>query len=115
MDAWTPSILKFMLSIQTFLNRDKVNHNILNSGICQLLLYCFKCYLSDRTQRVKTYGIYSDITVLSFGVPQGAILSLLLFFIYCKQSKLISITLKKKLIFADDNIKLFMKIKSVND
>lgn len=52
---------------------------LLNSGIDEPLLYCFKSYLSDRTRQIKTYDIYSDIKVFSSGISQGAILSLLLF------------------------------------
>ena len=42
----------------------------------------FKSYLSDRTQCCSINGVKSKFRSISFGVPQGSILSPLLFIIY---------------------------------
>lgn len=66
---------------------DTVNHGILltvlkSKGLSGGALRLLRSYLSDRTQRVEIDGCFSDPAVIRSGVPQGAILSPLLFSIY---------------------------------
>ena len=55
-----------------------------NVGISHLL----RDFLSDRPQQVLVNNTWSDITVLNTGVPQGTILSPLLFSIYTNKFQL---------------------------
>lgn len=79
---------------------------LLNTGFGDPLFSQFKSHLSDKTQRIKTYGICSDITVPSSGVPQGAILVQLLFLFIVNKTSLV-LLYSKILIFVDE-IKLMI-------
>jgi len=83
------------------------------SGFGEPLLSWFKSYLADRVQWVKVFGCKSSISNVSFGVPQGGHLSLLLFSLYINGIKG---TVKncEVLVFAND-LKLFSKIESLSD
>ncbi|XP_061484291.1 cilia- and flagella-associated protein 95 isoform X2 [Rhineura floridana] len=68
---------------------DTVDHGILldrleGMGIGGIVLWWFRSYLSDRHQRVALGDEVSDPWPLSCGVPQGSILSPMLFNIYVK-------------------------------
>jgi len=63
----------------------------------------FKNYVINRKQIVNYKSVETDVSVITCGVPQGLVLSPLLFFIYVndisESSKLLSF-----LLFADDTI-----------
>ena len=66
---------------------DTIDHSILgrklcNYGIDQTSLGWFKSYFSDRTQKCSVNGHLSNAASVSYGVPQGSKLGLLLFLIY---------------------------------
>ena len=66
---------------------DHVDHGILlrklhEYGVRGKLLNLLKSYLANRQQRVRVNGHYSDYVNVTSGVPQGSILSSLLFLIY---------------------------------
>jgi len=50
-------------------------------GVRGVVYDWFKNYLSGRFQYVSVTGINSELTVVTFGVPQGS--ALFLFHIYC--------------------------------
>ena len=85
---------------------DSLDHVILlqrlNSlGVCDVELAWFTDYLSDRFQRVKFNGKYSDWGLVKGGIPQGSALGPLLFLVYMNEMSLYvkhGILLK----FADD-------------
>ena len=52
------------------------------NGICENLLNLFCSYLKHREQRVVVNGSHSDFGHVESGVPQGSVLSPLLFLIY---------------------------------
>ena len=71
---------------------DSVNHQILlqkleKAGIRGFLLQWFKSYLSNRTHCTKVNGFTSDDLTLKLGLPQGAILSSLLYNIFINDIK----------------------------
>ena len=51
-------------------------------GASPAVVQWFRSYLSDRTQSVRIHSVLSDPLPITHGVPQGAILSPLLFCIY---------------------------------
>ena len=66
---------------------DTVDHEILlkklwHYGIRGIANGWFKSYFTNRIQYVSINGISSDLLKVNFGVPQGAVLSLLLFLVY---------------------------------
>ena len=66
---------------------DTVNHKILLSklqalGLDQVAIKWFASYLEDRQQILQIGDTHSDSCSIKCGVPQGSILSLLLFLIY---------------------------------
>ena len=66
---------------------DCIDHTLLIAklsafGVSPLSLKLLDSYLSNRTQRIKINGNFSDRTDTEFGVPQGSILGPILFNIY---------------------------------
>ena len=64
-----------------------VDHNFLlerlkQCGISGTAQSCFKSYLEDRSQKVHLHGSSSASSLLRFGVPQGSVVSPILFTIY---------------------------------
>ena len=103
---------------------DTVNHDILlnklyNYGIRRIALEWFKSYLSNRYQIVKYNNHESDPLKILCGVPQGSILSLLLFLIYINDLPMVS-SLFMPILFADDtnlfctNDKLDILVNDIN-
>ena len=63
---------------------DCIDHTLLIAklsefGVSPLSLKLLYSYLSNRTQRIKINGSFSDRTDIEFGVPQGSILGPILF------------------------------------
>ena len=94
---------------------DSVDHNVLLRkleicGIRGRVNDWFRSYLTGRSQYVSINGINSNLSAISFGVPQGSILGPILFLIYINDFPKISTFFKFNL-FADDST-LSCKIKS---
>lgn len=97
---------------------DRVDHGILVGklhmmGISGALLSWLESYLQNRTQIVRVNGYHSNPINVPSGVPQGSHLGPLLFNIFIND---IGSCFKHSnyLLFADD-VKLYMKIKSIDD
>ena len=85
---------------------DSLDHVILLQrlaalGVTHTSLKWFQNYLSDRYQRVKNVGIYSDWGTVTGGIPQGNALGPLLFLVYVNDMPL-QISNGRLLQFADD-------------
>ena len=96
---------------------DTVDHQILlnklyHYGIRGIAFNWFSSYLSDRQQYVQYNGVNSSRRCIKCGVPQGSILSPLLFLVYinnmCNVSKILDLIL-----FADDT-NVFFSHKNVD-
>lgn len=97
---------------------DLVDHSLLIKnlsilGIGDPLLSWLTSYLSNRYLYVSVHGSSSTHFVPSSGVPQGAVLSPLLFALFVNSAPSV-LRHSKLLIFADD-IKLYLRINSIND
>lgn len=96
---------------------DRINHLILANKlqafpISRCLIALILSYLSNRKQVVCLYGEKSDCITPKSSVPQGSILSPLLFALFINDlPELINTNI---LLFADD-LKLFSKISSIED
>ena len=85
---------------------DTINHDILLGklelyGIRGLPLKLFKNYLSNRVQRVRINNAVSDPRTVSMGLPQGGLLSPVLFLLFINDLPNISDNFKA-ILFADD-------------
>ena len=97
---------------------DTVSHSILlnklwSIGITGVLWAWFKCYLTNRYQRVAINNCFSNLLPVISGVPQGSILGPLLFLVYINDMP-DYICHSLLLIFADDT-KCLKQIHTVND
>ena len=88
-------------------------HKLKINGITGSLLKLLTSYLSNRKQRVVIDGVISEEVNLLAGVPQGGILSTLLFLIFINDITEVLITSKMSL-FADDS-SLYTTISYIND
>jgi len=70
---------------------DKVDHQLLLNKLSPILPHSFVCilasYLKDRKQRVQINNKYSNFCDIDCGVPQGSVLSPLLFGLFIKDLK----------------------------
>ena len=64
------------------INHDKLLHKLSSVGSSAAVVNWFKSYLTGHVQRVRIGSTLSDPLLITHGVPQGAILSPLLFCIY---------------------------------
>ena len=85
---------------------DSLDHNVLLSklnyyGIKNAASNWFKSYLTKHTQYVDCNGISSSVREIETGVPQGSILSPLLFIIYMNDIHTVSDNLSF-ILYADD-------------
>lgn len=78
-------------TIGIFIDLSKAFDTIEHSKLLEKLKYygirgrcndILKSYLSERTQKTKFQGVYSDSCKAEFGVPQGSVLGPLLFLVY---------------------------------
>lgn len=96
---------------------DKIDHNILIAKLGTLplspcLIILLQSYLTNRKQFVCVYGEKSDAITPESSVPQGSILSPLLFALFIND---LPPRLKSKLLLFADDLKLFLKINSLED
>lgn len=96
---------------------DRINHAILTNKlrsypISPCLISLLLSYLSNRKQFVCLYGEKSECIIPNSSVPQGSILSPLLFALFIND--LPDLIHTKILLYADD-LKLFTKINNIND
>lgn len=96
---------------------DKINHNILLTKLSQYpldscLIVLLQSYLVGRKQFVVVYGEKSDCIIPNSSVPQGSVLSPLLFALFIND--LPPLIKSEILLFADD-VKVFRKINSHED
>ena len=77
-------------------------------GLDYLTTQWFKSYLSERTQCVIMNNMTSKLLPLTYGVPQGSILGLILFSIYINEiSEILSCD---AVLYADDTVILHMLV-----
>lgn len=96
---------------------DKVDHNILLKKFSALplspcLVILLKSYLTNRQQFVCVYWEKSEAIVPQSSVPQGSVLSPLLFALFIND---LPPLLKSKLLLFADDLKLFLKINCLED
>lgn len=96
---------------------DRIDHCILLKKLSDLqldpcLIILIKSYLVNRKQIVCVYGEKSDLITPHSSVPQGSILSPLLFALFIND---LPPKIKSKILLFADDLKLFTKIKNFDD
>ena len=83
-------------------------HKLKQNGIDGNLLALFRCYLSDRKQRVVLNGHASDWAPILSGVPQGSVLGPLLFLVYIND---LECGIKSQIKFFADDTSLYSVVR----
>ena len=91
----------------------KLIHKLSYYSLHTLCLNWIKAFLSGRTQRINIKSTTSLLTVCISGVPQGSVLSSILFLLYMNDPPQV-IKNSKICLFADD-VKLYTSINSLQD
>jgi hypothetical protein len=73
--------LDFKRAFET-INRNLLLHKLEHYGCDPIVLSWFSSYLTNRFQQTKFNGVLSELLPIIFGVPQGSVLSCLLFIIF---------------------------------
>ena len=86
---------------------NSISHNIFlkkieKYGFSQEAKELLFSFLSNRRQKVKLNGIFSDCEILNHGVPQGTVLEPLIFLLYVNDFSSIKSTTEKIIEIADD-------------
>ena len=81
-------VILVLLDLSAAFEFDTLNHDILmgrlrSIGLSDSTLAWFRSYLSGRTSTVRINNQYSPASACTTGVPQGSVLGLLLFTVYC--------------------------------
>ena len=94
-------------------DRDYLFDKLEFCGIKNVELQWFIRYLSNRNQCVKFKGELSDVMATNFGIPQGGVLSAMLYIIYVNDIEFCSKNIKY-VMYADDTC-VFYENKNLND
>lgn len=78
-----------------------------NLGVRDECLRLFRSYLTQRLQRVKMDDMVSNVTSISYGVPQGSILGPTLFLVYVNDLCCLQLDGGKLIAYADDTALIF--------
>ena len=104
----TAVILQDLSKAFDSIDHARLLHKLSNVGSSPSTVNWFKSYLSSRYQYVRIWSTHSDALPITHGVPQGAILSTLLFCIYLNDLPLAPSSCNLKS-YVDDS-KLFLSI-----
>jgi retron-type reverse transcriptase len=111
----TALVLIDLSKVLQYISHDMLLRKLEAIGVSQTALQWFKCFLTNRKQYVKTGSSKSAPLNITYGVPQGSILSPLLFSIYTND--LPSITTESSLdsYFDDSKISLSFSIQGKSE